>query len=195
MTPVAAPSESDDFTDLLKGISEGDSKARDELFRRVYFELRQRAEKAMIGQPNDHSLWATGLVHQAYLKLCKRADVQWVSRRHFLAVASIAMKNILVDHARARGRKKRRAEGDRVPLDALLDAYQKNLSSHEIDILDLNDKLEQLKVIDARRAEVVNLRYFAGLSFDEVADVMRLPKRTVEREWTLARIWLFEQLG
>jgi RNA polymerase sigma factor (TIGR02999 family) len=140
-------------------------------------------------------MWATDLVQESYVKVFGDPSRQWAGRKHFFAVAALAMKSILIDHARSRGRKKRSAEGGRKPLDDLLDEYESRFVDRTVSILDLDEKLHQLKLHDRRAWEVVHLRYFAGLPMQRISEVMGVPKRTVERLWRYAQSWLLSELG
>jgi RNA polymerase sigma factor (TIGR02999 family) len=179
------------ITVLLRRIEEGDNGAEDQLFDLVYADLHHAAERCLSPQKSSHTLQSTDLVHEAYAKLFAKSAGKWENRRHFLAVAAKAMRSILVDHARAKRRMKRAPAGERVALDSLVAKFE----DRTIDVLDLNEALDALAADDARAAQVVELRLFAGLSVDEVAGVLGLPKRAVERDWTYARIQLQRRMG
>jgi RNA polymerase sigma factor (TIGR02999 family) len=138
----------------------------------------------------DHSLAPTALVHEAYLKLIDQRQVRWQNRAHFFAIAAHVMRRILVDHARSRGAAKRDG-GQRVELH---DA-QVAIEPPEVDVLDLDAALEKLSGLDPRQSELVELRFFGGLTVDEAAAVMGVAPATVDRDWALARAWLFRELG
>jgi RNA polymerase sigma factor (TIGR02999 family) len=173
-------------TVLLRQIEAGDRRAEDQLFELVYADLHRQAERFLARLPASATLGSTDLVHEAYAKLFVGDAGKWENRRHFLGVAAKAMRSILVDHARSRGRAKRSPAGDRVALDSVVAKFEEKM----IDILDLDETLTALAKEDARAAQVVELRLFAGLSVAEVAGVLQVPKRTVERDWTFARIRL-----
>ena len=171
---------------LLRQIGDGDDEAEDQLFELVYADLHRQADRAIAGRPLSDSLQSTDLVHEVYAKLFVGEGGKWENRRHFLGVAAKAMRSILVDHARAKRRAKRTPPGERAALDSLVTKFEDRV----IDVLDLDAALCELAKEDARAARVVELRLFAGLTMSEVAGVLQLPKRTIERDWTFARIRL-----
>lgn len=171
---------------LLRQIESGDRGAEDQLFELVYADLHRQAERCLRGQPASRTLHSTDLVHEAYAKLFVGDAGKWENRRHFLGVAAKAMRSILVDHARSRHRAKREPPGDRLALDNVVAKFEQRV----IDILDLDEALSILASDDPRAAQVVELRLFAGLSVTEIAGVLQVPKRTIERDWTFARLRL-----
>ncbi|MCZ6598799.1 MAG: sigma-70 family RNA polymerase sigma factor [Planctomycetota bacterium] len=175
------------MTSLLAHLTEGDEGAADKLLPLIYGELHRMAERKMRGQSPDHTLQATALVNEAYLKLFQDGKGRVKNREHFLALAATAMRSVLVDHARTKNRQKRKATGKNVPLDNLLDSYQ---SRAVVDLIALDDALKKLAEFDADMARVVELRFFGGLSVKEVASVLEVSTRRVEREWTMAKAWL-----
>lgn len=178
-----------DVTALLVAWNNGDEEARDLLMEVVYEELRRRARGRLRRERLDHSLSPTALVNETYLKLIDQRRVQWQSRGHFFAIAGHAMRRILVDHARARGAVKREA-GTRV-------AWREDLpvqGSQDLDILALDVALEKLAAIDPRKGRLVELRFFAGLTILQAAAVLGLAQATANRDWVLARAWLFREL-
>lgn len=180
-----------DITSLLERASSGDSRAADSLLPLVYGELRAHAERLMQQERIDHTLQATALVHEAYLRLVDQTRVEFNSRGHFFAIAARAIRQILVDHARTRGRAKRGGGAAPVPLDeGLVSAYEKST-----DLLALDEALEKLAATHPRPAKIVEMRFFAGLTIDETAVVLGTSTATVEREWRFARAWLFRALG
>lgn len=180
----------------LGELAEGGDLSADALFVRMYDMLRREAGRQLASQRKDHTLWATGLVHDVYLKLCSRTGFSWQSKRHFLRVAALAMKSILVDHARAKGRKKRTAGGKRVLLDDVLDAFEEKFNGDAvIRMLDLSAALERFAEQDPRAAEVVHLKFFLQLPVKEISGVVGVPIRSVERDWQYARAWLGKELG
>ncbi len=182
---------SEDVTRLLGAMAKGDRGAVDQLLPLVYGELRALAARAMNGQAAGHTLQATALVHEAYLRLMPPRDAAWQDRAHFLRVAAKAMRCVLIDHARARGAGKRGGGRRGVPLDegAALGAESST------DVLAIDEALGRLAAFDAAKAEIVELRFFGGLGVEEAARVAGVSPATVKREWRLARAWLHRELG
>ena len=182
--------QSPDLTDLLVAWSTGDEAARSRLIDAVYNELRGLARGYLRRERPDHSLAPTALVHEAYLKLIDQRQVKWQNRAHFFAIAAHVMRRILVDHARTRGAAKRDG-GHRVPLEdghAVMDPP-------DVDVLDLDAALEKLSRLDPRQSQLVELRFFGGLTGDEAAAVMGMAPATADRDWALARAWLYRELA
>lgn len=173
------------LTELLDRWGRGDEAARDEAMAVAYPELRAIARRHFRGQPRDHTLQATGLVHEAYQRLV-RQDVPWENRRHFFAFASVMMRRILVDHARARRR--------RGLVTTLEDHPAAAGTVGRLDLIALDEALGRLEVEHPFEAKVVELRYFGGLSIEETAEQLDVGHATVERAWALARAWLFRAL-
>jgi RNA polymerase sigma-70 factor, ECF subfamily len=184
-------SEPSEVTRLLHQAASGDPSAVDRLFTAVYQEMRNLAGRFFRREPKAHTLQPTALVHEAYLKLVDQTSVDWQNRTHFFAVAAQAMRRILVDHARRRGAAKRGGRGKRVLLDEdLLPGVQPNA-----ELLAVDEALSKLAELDPRQARMVELRFFAGLSVAEAAEVLGMPKRSAEREWTMVRAWLRRELS
>ncbi len=182
-----------EVTSVLERLHGGDSLAADELLPLVYGQLRGLAERCMGGERDDHTLQATALVHEAYIRLTPGLDVSWEDRGHFFAVAAKAMRRVLVDHARAKKTDKRGGGALREELEHLeLDAAT---GAQHLDLLVLHEALERLELQDERKARVVELRYFAGLSSDETAEVLGVTSRTVDRDWLFAQAWLSQDLS
>jgi RNA polymerase sigma factor (TIGR02999 family) len=177
-------------TRLLEAWCHGDRVALEELTRLVYQELRRLAHRYMTGQRADHTLQTTALVNEAYLRLAGQDEPRFENRSHFLAVAAKAMRQILVDHAKATLREKRGAGVKAVELDeaAVLSPEPTR------EILDLNDALEKLAALDSRKAQVVELSYFGGLKQEEIAELLDVSVVTVRRDWTFSRAWLYAEL-
>ncbi|MEO6871659.1 MAG: sigma-70 family RNA polymerase sigma factor [Chthoniobacterales bacterium] len=177
-------------TDLLKRWDGGDGAALAELTPLIYEELRRLAHHHMGGQRPDHTLQTTALVNEAYLRLADQSQVNWQNRAHFFAVAARAMRQILVDYARSQGARKRGGGAFKVELDeaALVSPVEAK------EIVDLHEALEQLSELDARKAQVVELRYFGGLNYDEIAEVLQTSRATVRRDWEFAKLWLYTEL-
>jgi RNA polymerase sigma factor (TIGR02999 family) len=179
-------------TEIVSGLSasgEVDRTTAEDLFPVVYDELRRLAKGYMFRETPGHTLQPTALVHEAYLKLVDQTRANWKGKTHFFAVGARVMRRLLVDHARGRGAQKRGAGWQNVTLSEAL--YP--LAGQELDpekLLDLNVALEQLAEIDEREARVVTLRFFGGLTVDQVAEVIGMSKRTVENDWRHAQAWL-----
>jgi len=163
----------------------------EQLFQLLYEPLRHLAARFLSGEKVGHTLTPTALVHEAYLKLVDQNRVDWQGKTHFLAVGAQAMRRILVDHARARGRAKRGGNAIRLQLDEHIALSP----GRDEDVLALDEALERLAALDSRQASVVEMRFFGGLSVAEVAAVLGVSKRTIEGEWTAARAWLRRELG
>ena len=183
----AGPQE---VTQLLANWSQGDPTALEKLIPLVYKELRHLAHRYMEGQRPNHTLQTTALVNEAYLRLADQSKPNFTNRSHFFAVAAKAMRQILVDYAKAQQREKRGAGASKVELNeaALISPEQTSA------ILDVDEALEKLAVLDSRKARVVELRYFGGLNQDEIAEVLKISTVTVRRDWVFARAWLYTEL-
>ena len=179
------------ITLLLNEWKGGNQEAFDELFSYVYAELRRRAASYLKSERKDHTLQTTGLVHEAYLKLCNKQDVDWEDRNHFFAVAALAMRHILVDYARKKNRKKRGSRRFDLPLDEVRGVASKQKS---VDLVALDEALNRLAEFDERQAKMVELKYFGGMTLEEVADFQGVSRATVKRDWNIARAWLRRQL-
>jgi RNA polymerase sigma factor (TIGR02999 family) len=189
--------DSRNVTALLRAWGRGEARALDELLPLVYGELRRQAERYMRAQPPGHTLQATAVVHEAYLRLVDResAGAEWHSRAQFFALASPARRSVLVDHARAHRTAKRGgpAAAQALTLGAAGEVAAAEPES-DVDVLALDEALTRLAALDARQARVVELRYFAGLSIEEAAEVLGVSHATVERDWRTARLWLRREL-
>ena len=179
------------ITELLRAAEGGDRGALDRLFGMVYSELRQLARRQLHVTPVHHTLSTTALVHEAYLKLS--ADARWSTRdrSHFFALAARAMRHILIDHARRRTRRKR--GGSETPLS--LDDAQIPVNDRGEELLALDEALERLAAVDPELARLVEWRFFAGLSVEEVAQILAVSDRTVKRQWRAARAFLYQELA
>lgn len=182
--------QSHDATILMNAAAEGDKAAADRLLPLVYEQLRAAASQRLANERRDHTLSATAIVHEAYLKLVGPRDVPWAGRRHFYAAAAQAMRQILIDHARARGASVKRT----IPLDAIPDIG--TLASANSDqILAVDAALSRLEGDDPEAAAIVRLRFYAGLSVDQAADALGVSSRTAARLWSYARVLLFRMLS
>ena len=182
-----------DVTRLLQQVARGDKLAERELIPLVYNELRRLAGRYMRGEAPDHTLQATALVHEAYLRLA-RPSQPWESRSHFFAVAAKVMRQILVDHARARRSAKRGGGATVDDLNDVLDIVPAFPVESER-MLALDDALARLASLDERQCRIFELRFFAGLTVEEIADVLNVSPRTVKRDWHLAKAWLYGELN
>ncbi|HEY8563445.1 MAG TPA: sigma-70 family RNA polymerase sigma factor [Pyrinomonadaceae bacterium] len=180
-----------EITQILQELSDGKRDAVDRLIPLVYEELRRQAARYLRRERPDHTLQATAIVHEAYLKLIDQTDVKWESRTHFFAIAAQAMRRILVDHARTKHREKRGGDAFKVTFDdALPDAAEEK----SVDLIALDEVLTKLEAKDKQQARVVELRYFAGLSLEETADALDISRATAARDWKVAKAWLHREL-
>lgn len=177
-------------TDLLQAWSDGDDAVREELWPLVYGELRRIAGELMKGERRGHTLQPTALVNEAYLRLVDQQRVRYEDRRHFFAMASRVMRRVLVDHARAKRRLKRDG-GGRVLLDVALNLA----ASPDVDVIELDEAMSRLEAMEPDKARIVELKFFGGLTNEEVAEVMECSEKTVRRHWQVAKLWLFRELG
>jgi len=177
-------------TDLLVQWSHGDDAALAELTPLVYEELRRLAHHHMGGQRPNHTLQTTALINEVYLRLADQTNPRWQNRAHFLAVAARAMRQILVSYARSERAQKRGRGAVKVELDeaALVSPEESK------EIVDLHEALDTLATLDSRKAQVVELKYFGGLNYDEIAEVLKISRVTVRRDWEFAKVWLYTEL-
>jgi RNA polymerase sigma factor (TIGR02999 family) len=170
--------------------SHGNDAALAELTPLVYEELRRVAHRHLSGQRPDHTLQTTALVNEVYLRLADQTNPRWQNRAHFFAVASRAMRQILVSYARSQGARKRGGGALKVDLEeaALISPEESK------EIIDLHEALERLATLDPRKAQVVELKYFGGLNYDEMAEVLKISRATVRRDWEFAKVWLYTEL-
>jgi RNA polymerase sigma factor (TIGR02999 family) len=179
-----------DITQLLLDWSKGDQKSLDTLLPVVYQELRRLAQHYLKQERSDHTLQATALVHEAYLKLIDTNDVQWQNRAHFFGVAAQVMRHILVDMARQR-RAHKRGGGHKLPLDEALSVPGE---PEDLNLLALDEALDKLAESDPQQSKIIELRYFGGLSVEETAEALGISPTTVKREWRVARAWLYQEI-
>ena len=179
-----------DVTQLLQRVTAGGSEALNDLLEVVHGELRRQAARYLRRERQNHTLQPTALVNEAFIKLVDQRNVRWQNRAHFFGVAAQAMRRIVIDHARTRRRIKRGGVQQAVTLDEAMIAGE----SRSIDVLALDEALTRLARLDERQARIVELRYFAGLSVEESAEVTGLSPATVKREWAMARAWLHAEL-
>ena len=183
--------ESSETTHLLRAWAEGDEGALEQLTPRVYNELRRIAGHFMQNERPGKTIQTTALVHEAYLKLIDINNVDWQHRAHFFAISAQVMRRILLDRARKRVTAKRGGEAPKVNLDEVPDFG----SGRARDLIVLDDALNALAKVDPRKARVIELRFFAGLSVEETAEVLKVSQETVLRDWRLARSWLLAELA
>ncbi|MBK9164786.1 MAG: sigma-70 family RNA polymerase sigma factor [Acidobacteria bacterium] len=176
---------------LLSEWGDGDTAALEQLMPLVYDELRKMARHHMRRQPVGHTFQTTDLIHEAYLKLANREGAGWQNRAHFFAVASTAMRHILVDYARSKQSQKRGGWQERVTLNDDFAAAEEQAK----EILALDDALQQLAKLDDRKSRIVEMKYFAGITNDQIAEVLKVSPETVKRDWRFARTWLLRELG
>ena len=181
--------EAADITALLLAWGNGEEAARNRVVEIVYDELRRVAQRHLRRERADHSLTPTALVHEAYLKLIDQRRVRWQNRAHFFSIAAHVMRRVLVDHARMRAAAKR----DR-GVTVTLDDIDVVLAPLDVDIIALDVALDKLASVDARQSELVELRFFAGLTIEEIAATQNVAPITVKRDWAVARAWLFREL-
>ena len=181
-----------DVTQLLASWSRGEQAALEQLMPLVYGELRRLASSYLRRERPNHTLQSTALVHEAFLRLVNQRDVQWSNRAHFFAIAAQMIRRILVDYARSQHTEKRGSGAVKLALDEAMAVPLE--SGLDVDLLALNGALDELSRLDARQSRVVELRFFAGLSIEETAEVMKLSRATIKREWNTARAWLFREM-
>lgn len=186
-----ASATSRSVTELLTRWSGGDVAARDALVPIVYQELRRIARRCLAGQRSDHTLQPTALVHEAYLRLARQDSVDWQDRVHFFAMAAQMMRQILVDHARKHLAAKRGGNGVTV----VIDEASASSAPPSLDLLALDNAMEQLAELDPRQCQIVELRFFGGLSIEETAEIVKISPATTKREWATARLWLHQAIS
>jgi len=181
---------SQDVTHLLARWKDGDEEALQQLVPIVHDELRRLARRQMAGERPNHSLQPTALVNEAYLRLVNLKQMQWQNRAHFLAMAARLMRRILVDVARSRGYQKRGGGAKHVTFTQSLEVAE----GQPTDVVALNDALEALARVDERKSQVVEMRFFGGLSIEETAEVLDVSRETVKRDWQFSKMWLLRHL-
>lgn len=177
-------------SELLRAWSEGDAAALDALMPLVERELRRRARHYMAQERRGHTLQVTALVNETFIRLTGAQHVRWQDRTHFFSMAARLMRRVLVDHARTRGYQKRGGAAQRIPLDEEMLVTQ----APDVDLLELDRALEGLEKIDPRKCRVVDMRFFAGMTNEEVADALGVSIDTVKRDWRMAKLWLLREL-
>jgi RNA polymerase sigma factor (TIGR02999 family) len=180
-----------EVTRLLQDWSVGNREALDKLLPLVYNELRRLAHNYLTHERPDHTLQTTALVHEAYLKLIDQRSVNWQNRAQFFAISAQAMRRILLDNARRHTAVKRGSGGQKLPLE---EAATVSVDAANESLIALDMALQKLEIIDAEQSRIVELRYFGGLTIEETAEVLKTSPSTVQREWTIARAWLYKTI-
>jgi RNA polymerase sigma factor (TIGR02999 family) len=178
-------------TELLRNWSDGDKQAQEKLFQVVYNELHRQAARYLRNEQPGLSLQTTDLIHEAYLRLIDQQHVEWKNRLHFFGIAAQVMRRILVDHARSRQAAKRGGSAIRLPLEEAMVV----LPGQDLDFVALDEALNRLAQIDAQQSQIVELRFFSGLSVEEAARVLDVSERTIKRDWNVAKAWLRRELS
>ena len=186
MTP-----SSPNVTELLRTWSNGDKQVQEKLFQVVYDELHRQAARYLRNEQPGLSLQTTDLIHEAYLRLIGQQHVEWQNRLHFFAIAARVMRRILVDHVRSRQAAKRGGSDIRLPMEDAMVV----IPEQDLDFVALDEALTRLAVIDPQQSQIVELRFFSGLSVKETAEVLDVSERTVKRDWNVAKAWLRRELG
>jgi len=183
--------QSDSITEMLRLWSSNDLEVSEVLLTSVYKELHKQASRFLRRERPNHTLQTTALIHEAYIKLIEQRGVQWESRTHFFAIAARIMRRILVDHARSKYREKRGGKNEDLPLDEAMYVVS---SVESTDLIALDQALDRLDKIDGRLVRIVEFRYFSGLTLEETADVLKVSRTTVAKEWAMAKAWLLHEL-
>lgn len=181
----------ENITQLLNQWSDGDERALDRLTPLVYQELRQQAARYLRRERPGHTMQTTALINEAYLRLIDAKEVRWQGRAHFFAIAANLMRRILVDHARQRNAAKRGGS----PVHVTLDRIVATANQSKADVLAIDEALTKLAAVDRQQAQIVELRFFSGLSVEETAAALGISPRTVKRDWSVARAWLRREIG
>jgi RNA polymerase sigma factor (TIGR02999 family) len=179
------------ITQWLVASCKGDKSALDQLMASVYGELRRLAESYLQSERADHTLQATALVHEAYIRLIDQRYVDWKNRAQFFALAAKMMRRILVNHAEAHNAAKRGGGAQKLSLDDAISFF----AEQHVDLLALHESLDRLALLDERQTQIIELRFFGGLTIEEIADVLKISPATVKREWGMAKTWLFRELN
>lgn len=179
------------ITELLIDARTGNEQAFDQLFPLVYDQLRAVAGRQLAGERSGHTLQKTSLVHEVYIKLIDQTRIEWQDRTHFYAIAARAMRQILVDYAR---KKKARKRGGKHHHRITLDEDQIDIDNHAQELLEINDLIDKIAKFDKRKSRVVEMRFFGGMTIREIAELLDVSTRTVDRDWLKARTWLHKEL-
>ena len=187
---MTAPPSSHQVTELLVRWRDGDQRALDELMPLVYKELHRLAARCMRGERPGHTLQTSALVNEAYMRLAGHEEIRWQNRTHFFAIAAQAMRRILVDYARRGGNRKRGGGAHKVALDEALIVSEERVA----EVVALDDALKQLAEVSPRKSQLVELRFFGGLSIEEAAEVLGVSPGTAMRDWTFTKAWLRREI-
>lgn len=179
-----------EITQILQDWNNGKEGAKDQLLPFVYDELKRQARVFMARERSNHTLQPTALVHEAFLRIAKQSGIDWKDRKHFYGIASRLMRQILVDHARARATEKRGNQAIHFSVEDVQIPIEQRASS----IIALNEVLERLEEFDEKQAKIVEMRFFGGLTHSEIAESLEISERTVGREWQSAKLWLYREL-
>jgi RNA polymerase sigma factor (TIGR02999 family) len=190
MKEESDPSTRANVTKLLKDWEKGDRTALDEMLPMVYSELKRLASYYLSQERTGHTLQTTALVHEAYMRLVDQQNVNWRNRAHFLGIAAEMMRRILVNHARDRAAAKRGGGAKRISLSMVSDSEEPDM-----DLIALDQALTELATIDLRKSRIVELKFFGGLTTEETAEVMNISHATVEKDWKMARAWLYRAVS
>ena len=183
---------SHDITQMLIELTDGNTEVVNQILTRIYDELRKLASSYLRRERADHTLQPTALVHEAYMKLIDQKKVHWQNRAHFFGIAAQVMRRILLDHARKHNADKRGGEAEKLPIEEeiLVVSHEKSA-----ELIALDEALETLAQMDPQKAKIVELRYFGGLSIEETAEVMGVSVPTINRQWRMAKAWLYGQIA
>jgi len=188
---MKAHGEDGKATALLLASASGDGQAREQMLPLIYDELRRLAASYLRRERPDHTLQPTALVHEAYIRLIDQRQVDWSNRAQFIGLAAVMMRRILVNHARDRIAAKRGGSAERVPLTIVAEL----IGAPEVDLLGLDEALDRLAALDGRKSQIVELKFFGGLTMDEIAATLGVSRATVERDWTFSRAWLYRAIA
>src|SRR5258705_4510396 len=185
------PPSPPNVTELLRNWGDGDQQAQEKLFQVVYNEWHRQAARYLRNEQPGITLQTTDLIHEAYLRLISQQHVEWQSRLHFFAIAAKIMRRILVDHVRGRQAAKRGGSDIRLPLEDAMVVHP----GQDLDLVALDEALTRLAALDPQQSQIVELRFFSGLSVEETAKVLDVSERTVKRDWNVAKAWLRRELS
>jgi RNA polymerase sigma factor (TIGR02999 family) len=180
------------ITQMLIDLTDGNAEVVNQILPHIYDELRRLASSYLRRERSDHTLQPTALVHEAYMKLIDQKKVRWQNRAHFFGIAAQVMRRILLDHARKHNAEKRGGEAEKMPIEEEILVVSHAKSA---ELIALDDALESLASLDEQKAKIVELRYFGGLSIEETAEVLGVSVPTINRQWRIAKAWLYSQIA